>query len=518
MFGKIFAPFIFLFLFSTSVSGQGDKMEDGYTIFKYPNGTVSSEGTIRDGLPDGYWKSYFVTGVKKSEGKRRNFMLDSIWVFYSQTGDTLEKIDYLSGKKSGYYLKYKRDNLKGLYIWSRELYAADKREGLAWQYYPDGSVKLIIPYKNGKKDGLSKEFDEHGVIITLYEYSDDFLVSRERINRIDKDGHKQGEWRDFYDDGTLKRELTYVNDQVHGYYREYNEKGVLVSIMLYDNGVLVEESVDDDPEIEIVNRYDTSGNLIYSGPFRNSIPVGVHREYDGTGNIINSFVYNDNGLKMSEGVVDEEGNRQGEWKIVFPDGTVKERGNYIDNRRNGPWSFYDSDSKLVQRGAYRNGRAEGQWVWFYSDGSVLREEDYYQGRRDGSFVEYSKTGELLIKGEYADGEKNGIWIYTVGDHREEGNYIIGLRDGVWKYFDNEENLLYKGNYVQDNPDGYHTYFWENGRVKEEQYYSMGIMQRTWKKYDDEGAVLMTISYKDGVERRINGIKVNLPESEVKLIK
>jgi antitoxin component YwqK of YwqJK toxin-antitoxin module len=125
---------------------------------------------------------------------------------------------------------------------------------------------------------------------------------------------------------------------------------------------------------------------------------------------------------------------------------------------------------------------------------------------------------LLIKGEYADGEKNGIWIYTVGDHREEGNYIIGLRDGVWKYFDNEENLLYKGNYVQDNPDGYHTYFWENGRVKEEQYYSMGIMQRTWKKYDDEGAVLMTISYKDGVERRINGIKVNLPESEVKLIK
>ncbi len=75
---------------------QGD-MADGYKVFKYPNGNISSEGTLKNGKPDGFWKSYFVTGVKKSEGKRRNFMLDSVWVFYMQTGDTLEKIDYLFG-------------------------------------------------------------------------------------------------------------------------------------------------------------------------------------------------------------------------------------------------------------------------------------------------------------------------------------------------------------------------------------------------------------------------------------
>ena len=34
-----------------------------------------------------------------------------------------------------------------------------------------------------KKEGLSKEFDKDGNIITLLEYRNDFLVSRERIKQ-----------------------------------------------------------------------------------------------------------------------------------------------------------------------------------------------------------------------------------------------------------------------------------------------------------------------------------------------
>ena len=85
---------------------QGDAvLSDGYHVFKYPNGSVSSEGLIKNGKPEGYWKSYYVTGVKKSEGKRTSFLLDSIWLFYDQVGDTTEKISYLFGKKNGYYYR-----------------------------------------------------------------------------------------------------------------------------------------------------------------------------------------------------------------------------------------------------------------------------------------------------------------------------------------------------------------------------------------------------------------------------
>ena len=207
---------------------QQNTLDDGFHTFLYPNGNISSEGMIRDGKPDGYWKSYYVTGVLKSEGKRRNFMLDSLWVFYTQTGDTLEKIDYLFGKKSGYYLKYKRDNIHGLYIYSRELYAADKREGVAYIYYPDGKIKQTLPYSEGRKQGLSREYDDDGQLITLYEYNNDFLIARERINRYNNEMQKHGDWKEFYPGGSIHREMTYRNGLLHGNFRGYDEKGSLL--------------------------------------------------------------------------------------------------------------------------------------------------------------------------------------------------------------------------------------------------------------------------------------------------
>ena len=79
-------------------------------------------------------------------------------------------------------------------------------------------------------------------------------------------------------------------------------------------------------------------------------------------------------------------------------------------------------------------------------------------------------------------------------------------------------MRFKGTYVQGNPDGQITYFYENGRPREEQFYRMGIRQKTWKKYDEEGIQILAITYKDDVETSINGVKTDLPESDVRLIK
>jgi antitoxin component YwqK of YwqJK toxin-antitoxin module len=316
-----------LFLLLPEASGQeNNSIKDGYQIFKYPNGVVSSEGLMKNGKAEGYWKSYYITGVKMSEGKRTNFMLDSLWVFYDQTGDTTKKISYLFGKRNGYSYEYKKDPGLGSYIWTKELYAGDKKEGTAYVFYPDGKIQQTIPYNNGKKEGLSKEYDKNGNVITLMEYNNDFLVSRERINRTDVKGLKQGEWKEFYPSGAIKTEKTYRDDLLHGYYKEYDIRGKLTLTMLYDNGSIVKSRVEDEPDVEIVNRYDNSGKLIYSGPFREGVPVGVHREYGADGKVSNAFVYNDNGLLLSEGIVDEAGRYNGKWKDYYPDKKVLAEG------------------------------------------------------------------------------------------------------------------------------------------------------------------------------------------------
>ena len=182
-----------VFIPALLIAQQNVQLQDGYQQFRYPNGNISSEGYIRNGKPDGYWKSYYVTGVLKSEGRRTSFLLDSLWVFYDQAGDTTEKISYLLGKRNGYSLKYKKDPVYGIYVFSSELYAGDRKEGLARIFFPDGNIKQTIPYSDSRKDGLSREYNPDGKIITLLEYNNDFLISRERINFTDASGMKQGE-------------------------------------------------------------------------------------------------------------------------------------------------------------------------------------------------------------------------------------------------------------------------------------------------------------------------------------
>ena len=509
--------FLLLFFIPGFIKAQETAIKDGFTVFKYPNGVVSSEGTFKDGKQEGYWKSFYVTGITKSEGRWTNHMLDSIWLFYDQAGDMTDKINYLYGKKNGWYYKYSKDPSVGVYLLSKELYAGDRKEGTGYVYFPDGKVKQTYSYSNGKKEGLSKEYDKDGNVITLLEYHNDFLVSRERINRVDAKKLKQGPWKEFYADGKIKSESNYVDDLLNGYYKEYDEKGNLTLTTLYEKGAIVKSAIDDDSEIEVVNRYDDAGKLIYSGPYRNKVPVGVHREFR-DGKVTNAFRYNDNGQKLSEGIVDEAGNMNGKWKDLYADGSVRDEGQYTDNRRTGAWKFYNESGKVVQTGSFNAGRPDGLWKWYYDDGSLLREEEYFQGEREGGYIEYSRDGKILTQGQYIAGEKNGAWKLNSGDYSEEGNYITGLKDGLWKSFYPNGKLMFKGFFVQGNPDGQQSYYFEDGKLKEEQNYDNGIRSKTWKKFDEEGTVILAIAYKNDVEVSINGVRINLPESDVKLIK
>ena len=92
--------FYFLFFFTGSMMGQDiATVIDSVVRFYYPNGTLSSEGVMREGKPDGYWKSYHENGNIKSEGNRKRFVLDSLWKFYNSTGILILEISYEEGKK-----------------------------------------------------------------------------------------------------------------------------------------------------------------------------------------------------------------------------------------------------------------------------------------------------------------------------------------------------------------------------------------------------------------------------------
>ena len=501
--------------------GQEDVPRDGFIQFFYPNDQVSSEGFMKDGKPDGYWTTYFVTGIKKSEGKRTSFFLDSIWTFYNNKGDTLQKISYMFGKKNGYHMVFSYENLKegrdyGELI-SKELYVNDRREGISYYYYTSGKLKSEVSYVNGKKQGINKEYNENGVIQSLVYYHNGYITDREQINRYDRNGLKQGVWKEFYDDGKLKNESSFKDGRLNGLYKEFNEKGNLILVLKYEDDQLIAEDVELEEGVEIRNEYDDQNRLVKSGPYKQNIPIGIHRSYDPTGEVTGSFIYNDYGEVVSEGIIDNEGKKRGVWKDYYTSGETKAEGQYENNYRSGKWKFYHKNGQVEQTGDYSRGRITGLWRWYYEDGSILREEQFYNGREDGYLIEYSIDGRIITEGDYIEGEPEGNWYYRVGDHIEIGDFITGLREGKWKYFYADSTLKFEGYFIQGNPDGKHKLYYNDGALKEERYYVMGIKEKNWRKYDQEGKLLMTITFKSDVETRVNGVKVNLPDAQRKLV-
>ena len=182
--------------------------------------------------------------------------MDSTWVFYNQKGEIIEKIDYKYGKKNGYSLIFSYEKYPEGKVISKELYLNDKKEGKALYYFANGNIKEEINYVNGKRQGIAKEFDESGKVTVISEYQNNYLINRERINRIDLNGMKQGTWKIFQDNGNLYKEMFYVNNILEGIYREYDNNGKLYLTLRYEDGKIKEDEKKDNNEIDINFKYD----------------------------------------------------------------------------------------------------------------------------------------------------------------------------------------------------------------------------------------------------------------------
>jgi len=493
-----------------SIDGQEVSPGDGYKKFNYPSGNISSEGIIKNGKPDGYWKSYFENGKIKSEGNRKNFELDSCWKFYNEEGKLILEVNYKKDKKNGIKTSYlDKETIK-------ELYHNDIKEGLTKYYDPGGNLKTEIPFVNGQEQGFGKEYATDRTIITLTEYKRGFIVDRMRINRRDRNNYKQGRWYYFYDSGSIKSEGSYKDDKKNGYFKEYTENGDLISIQKYIDDI-VQPEAEEIQKLDIQNEYYPSGKIKTISMFRSGVPEGVRREFSQDGQIEKATLFK-NGILIGEGIIKEDGNKDGLWKDFYPDGKIKAEGKYDNGKQIGEWKFYNQNTKLEQTGKFnKQGRPDGVWKWYYESGQLLREESFRAGIKDGMSVEYDENGNTIQEGEFINGAEDGPWFELTGDVYLKGNYRDGFRNGLWSYYYIQRNgsatdsvIFFKGNFIDDNPDGRHTYYWENGKIKDEGFYVMGRKEGEWLKYNFDGTLFMIISYKDGVEIRYDGVKIKPP--------
>jgi antitoxin component YwqK of YwqJK toxin-antitoxin module len=501
-----FRSLLLLLPFVLAAQPKNEINPNGLNHYYFQNGKISSEGSMRDGKPDGYWKTYYESGHLKSEGNRKDFQLDSTWKFYTDDGKLSLEFSYRAGKKNGYKKTYTDGKLE-----SEELYAEDLKQGFTNYYYKEGPLWRKIPFVKGREEGTAYEYAPDGTIITLIDYKGGFIRSQEKINRKDGKGLKQGVWKEFYADGKLKTEGHYSDDLKHGYFKDYDTKGNLLNTTKYEFGKLVQNA----PELakmDVQIDYHPNGVRKFMGNFKNGMPEGVARQYDTTGHIISSQIFQD-GILLGEGLVDEAGNEQGHWKEYHFNGALKGEGDYLNGKRIGPWVFFHTNGKLEQKGKYdTKGQAQGEWKWYYEDTKLLREETYIDGQVNGTLTEYAddSLSKIITKGELVDGLKEGPWFFEMTDYREQGTYKGDKREGPWKHiYTATGKSRFEGNFTDGQPDGKHIFYYENGKIREEGKYIFGRKEGDWKYYDEDGMLILTITYKDDMEVKFDGAKIKL---------
>ncbi len=496
---KIIFSFIYVFL-SFYVLAQIDTAFVPVKYY-YPNGKISSEGFLRTGKPDGYWKAYYENGILKAEGNRKNFALDSVWKFYTEEGLISLEISYANGLKNGIRRTYQKEEI------IEDFFVDDLREKQTKIFFNDGTLKAVIPYLNGLENGTALEYNHDGVIILINEYKKGFLLYREYINRTDPNGLKQGLWKEFYTNGKVKEEITYLNDKKNGYLKKYDSLGTLLSIEKYinDEPVLYAEEL---KEYELRRDYYPNGQIRIEGSYYNNKPDGIRREFDSLGNVVKGYIFVD-GVLYGEGIIDRLGKKQGQWKEYYENGQLMASGVYKNNLRVGNWLFYHRNGNIEQKGSFSaNGLPDGEWNYYYESGNLLKKEFYDKGDQEGEYVEYNEDGEIIVKGSFEDGLENGPWYYAIGDIIETGKYQDGVFVDWWEQKSKQDGqIIFRGKYSDGLPSGRHTWYYPNGNKKMEGSYLSGLKEGDWRIFASDGSLIVNITYKNGIEIKYDNIVI-----------
>ena len=159
------------------------------------------------------------------------------------------------------------------------IYANDEKEpftGIAKDYYEDKSLKAELTYTNGILEGEAKQYYQSGKLKSTAIFSNGLL---------------NGQCIGYYESGNIEYEENYLDDELNGSVKDYYENGQLKAELNYKNGKL------DGLEKE----YHQNGQLYIEENYKDGKLEGESTNYDEKGNITSKRINKDDGFEVLVG-------------------------------------------------------------------------------------------------------------------------------------------------------------------------------------------------------------------------
>lgn len=190
-------------------------------------------------------------------------------------------------------------------------------------YFPNGNIKSEITYKNGKKNGPAKYYDDLGKI------SDEYIYVNDKLEGISK------KW--FYK-GTISRIDSFKNNMLNGISVSFDQ----------DNGYkLKEETYKNDTLNGLFCDFHPNGQIMTKGYFLKGLYDSVWNYYDNRGIPVGQGIYK-NGTGILKG-----------W---FLNGKPIREVHYVGNKKNGTETRWNEKGEITRIIIYKDDRIVSQEI------------------------------------------------------------------------------------------------------------------------------------------------------------
>lgn len=172
---------------------KNNKLVGNYKRWYY-SGALKSEINYNNDGSVGYAKLFWDNGKLMAKGKYVNQNIkDSVWEYYGVDGILMMKESYVNGVLHGPSFSYFRNSK----VSRKAPYENGKLHGIYKEYWEEnGLTRLEIHYEKGVRKGLIKVYYDNGKPYLVGNYEKDL---------------PHGKWIVYFRDGTIEKELEYIN-------------------------------------------------------------------------------------------------------------------------------------------------------------------------------------------------------------------------------------------------------------------------------------------------------------------
>lgn len=158
-----------------------------------------------------------------------------------------------------------------------------------------------------------------------------------------------------------------------------------------------------------------NGSVKREVSFKNGLPCGTVKTYDKEGRLISQEEYKDglrdgrakrfnfiHNIPTEEQLSYKDGFLSGTRKIFSPDGKLLVSEEYRAGKRDGEVKHFNLEGFMEIKAEYKNGKKHGKRIFYYGNGNIMHEETFSGGMLQGERKTYARNGRLTLIETYKD--------------------------------------------------------------------------------------------------------------------